>query len=380
MTRAVLVTKQVPWPSTSGAALRESNVAAMLGTVVDDVHVVGFGAQPDQALVPEGVTVHAFEGSDDVRGTLAAGSLVIGRWFSAAMARRVASLLTPGTHLHVGFPHMAVAVPAVSRIDSLDLHNVESDLLAQRAARRDPVQRRLLAAEVWRMRAWERRLGAEVPIVSCVSENDRRRLLALGVDALVAPNGAVLPAEPTPPSGDTVAFVGSLDWEPNEEGVLWFARQVWPHLRAARPATRVTVAGRSPGPALTGLHVDGVDVRGDVPAVGPVYTGSALAICPLLTGGGSRLKIVEALAHGRPVVSTRLGAEGMEDLWGHGVVVADDPREFAGTVARLLADPAELARLSAEGRAAVARSWSWEATLRPLRDRIVQKIERGAGR
>lgn len=373
MSRVVLVSKHVPWPSTSGGALREAGVAEMLATVFDDVHVVGFGPRPDPSLVPPAVTVHAFQGSDSARGTVAARSLVIGRWYSAAMAERVKSLLTPGSHLHVGFPHMAVAAPSLDRIDSLDLHNVESDLLAQRARRRPRrIERTLLRAEVLRMRAWERSL-ATVPIISCVSENDRARLRALGIDAIVAPNGAVVPAEQAPPSGDGIAFVGSLDWEPNVEGVLWFVRDVWPALRSARPTASLVVAGRSPGPALTGLGVEGVTVRGDVPAVAPVYQGAALAICPLLTGGGSRLKIVESLAYGRPVVSTRLGAEGMEELSGRGLVLVDEPGAFARTVAALLDDPAELARLGALGRQAVQESWSWTAALRPLRDRIAER-------
>jgi glycosyltransferase involved in cell wall biosynthesis len=349
-------------------------MAQMLASVFDDVHVLGFGSQPDPALVPERVSVHAFTGSDTVRGTIAARSLVIGRWYSAAMAERVASLLAPGTHLHVGFPHMAVAAPSPGRIDSLDLHNVESDLLAQRVRRRKRrVERALLTPEVTRMRAWERSL-ASVPIISCVSENDRVRLRRLGIDAVVAPNGAVLPEEQAPASGAGIAFVGSLDWEPNAEGVLWFAHEVWPMLRAARPDATLVVAGRSPGPALTGLGVEGIAVHSDVPAVAPVYQGAALAICPLLTGGGSRLKIVEALAYGRPVVSTRLGAEGMEELAGRGLVLVDEPAEFARTVAGLLGDPGELVRLGALGRQAVQESWSWQAALRPLRDRIVEQL------
>ena len=367
MSRAVLLTKQVPWPSDSGGRIREKHVTEVFRRHFDEVHVLAFGAAPDPSVLPPGVRVHPYDRPSVLPGALRSRSAAVGRWFSPAMARTVADLLVPGSHLHVGFPHMVVNAPRPGRVDSLDFHNVESHLFAQRG-RRHPraVLRPALALEARRLAAWERRAG-QVALVSCVSEQDRLRLHGMGVEALVAANGTELPDHPAPlPDAEQLVFVGTLDWGPNVEGALWFAGEVWPQLVGLRPAATVTLVGRAPAPELTALSVPGLSVAGDVPAVDPWYARSRLAICPLLTGGGSRLKIIEALGHGRPVVSTTLGAEGLESLIGQGVVIADSPSDFAARTADLLADPAACAALGERGRAAVAATWSWQATLAPL--------------
>lgn len=364
--RAVLLTKQVPWPADSGGRIREAHVAEVFRQRADEVHVLGFGQQPPPELVPDGVTVHAVEGPDLLAGTARARSAAVGRWYSRALRRRAAALLRDGDHLHVGFSQMVVDAPSPARVDSLDLHNVESDLLAQRARGAARVLRPLLRAEAVRLRAWERRVG-RVPLLTCVSEPDRRRLAELGLSAVVAPNGTTLPPEVAPlPPGPSAVFVGTLDWAPNVEGLQWFTAEVWPQVRRLRPAARLSLVGRDPAPSVTALAGDGVTVTGRVTAVGPAYAAARLAVVPLLTGGGSRLKVLEALAHGRPVVSTSLGAEGLEALEGRGVVLADGAPALARAVADLLDDPHACARLGAAGRDAVAAEWSWPAVLQPL--------------
>lgn len=365
--KAVLLTKQVPWPSDSGGRIREAQVAELFAERLGEAHVLAFGAPPPQHLMPAGVIVHAFARPDRIRGALRGRSVAVGRWHGGSLRERVRALLAESDHLHVGFSQMAVNAPDLDRIDSLDLHNVESDLLAQRA-RTHPAAllRPALALEARRLTAWERRLG-RVRVVTCVSEPDRRRLAALGLGAVVAANGTELPGEVAPlgPQPDVV-FVGTLDWAPNVEGLLWFDRAVWPLLRQRQPDARIRLVGRDPAPRVRALGGDGITVVGSVPSVAPWYGSSRLAICPLLTGGGSRLKILEALAHGRPVVSTSRGAEGLETLAGRGVVLADGARAFANAIADLLRDRVACQELGARGRAAVAEGWSWSATLAPL--------------
>jgi glycosyltransferase involved in cell wall biosynthesis len=109
-----------------------------------------------------------------------------------------------------------------------------------------------------------------------------------------------------------------------------------------------------------------VEVTGTVPDLEPWYARTRVALAPLLTGGGSRLKILEALAAGRPVVATSIGAEGLEDLIGRGVVVADDPADMAAAVVELLRDPRASAELGRQGIEAVAADHSWAAAVRPL--------------
>ncbi len=270
---------------------------------------------------------------------------------------------------------MLADVPSLARVDSLDMHNVESDLLALRARReRRPLHRLVLLVESARLRAWERRAGAVVAQLTCCSVADAQRLTRLGVPgAQVAPNGAELPAAPSPvpaASGDggRVLFVGALDWQPNVEGLRWFLTEVWPKVRAGRPDAVLQVVGRRPGAELTSLAeaTPGVQLHADVPSVAPYYDAATVAVCPLLTGGGSRLKIVEAAAFARPVVSTTLGAEGLDGLVGHGVQLREDADGFAELVRDLLADPERAEQVGRRGRQEVEASWSWPSTLAPL--------------
>ena len=162
--------------------------------------------------------------------------------------------------------------------------------------------------------------------------------------------------------------MGALDWAPNVEGLRWLVDQVWPRVLAVRPDAALTLVGRRPTAAVLELAAAGVRVAADVPSVAPYYERAAVAVCPLLTGGGSRLKIVEAGAYARATVSTTLGAEGLEGLVGRGVVLADTAEDFAGELVRLLADPAEAAGLGRRAREQVVAGWSWPSTLSPVGD------------
>jgi glycosyltransferase involved in cell wall biosynthesis len=154
------------------------------------------------------------------------------------------------------------------------------------------------------------------------------------------------------------------------DGALWLGSKVWPLVRAARPDARLALVGREPSAAVRDLAARDVDVTGTVADVQPYLARAGLALAPLRAGGGSRLKILEALAAGRPVVATKVGAEGLDDLVGHGVVVADDARSFADAMLALLDDPEAAERLGREGHDFVASRYTWDATLAPLLDTV----------
>jgi glycosyltransferase involved in cell wall biosynthesis len=208
-------------------------------------------------------------------------------------------------------------------------------------------------------------------VVSVVSAPDAGRLPPVRGRVVVCPNG-VEPGEPVPPSEERlVVFVAQLGWAPNVDAATWFASEVWPLVRRSRPDARLALVGRDPSPPVKALADDTVEVTGSVPSVRPWLARAAVALAPLRAAGGSRLKILEALDAGRPVVATRLGAEGLEDLVGHGVVVADDAPGLAAAVVELLDDPERAARLGRDGHEAVAARYGWDATLAPLLDAIV---------
>ena len=164
-----------------------------------------------------------------------------------------------------------------------------------------------------------------------------------------------------PASSERVFFVGDLSWKPNAEAVRWFARAVWPILAPARPQAVVDVLGRFPPPDLLALANARFTLTGESADTRPHWRDAAVAVVPLLAGGGTRLKILEAAACGVPVVSTSVGAEGLTFVNGEEILLRDAPERFAEAVALLLADPEARRRQAAAARARVDREYGWRA-------------------
>jgi glycosyltransferase involved in cell wall biosynthesis len=252
----------------------------------------------------------------------------------------------------------------------LQLHNVEAELLRGLARSRGPLRGLPARAEALAMGRLERAGLGSFDVVTVVSDADRDRLRPLRDQVLVCPNGCER-RPPLPPATEPVAaFVAFLGWRPNTDAAVWLARRVWPLVQGEVPGARLLLVGRDPGPRVRALAGPGVEVTGTVPDVRGHLAATRVALAPLLAGGGSRLKVLEALEAGRPVVATAVGAEGLEHLAGRGLVVADGARPFADAVSGLLSDPAGAEQLGAVGRAAVHREHTWDRTLRPLLDAV----------
>lgn len=184
------------------------------------------------------------------------------------------------------------------------------------------------------------------------------------------------------PSGDVepeplnLVFTGSMDWLPNEDGIRWFVDEVLPLVHEAEPGATLTVVGRHPPGATRELagRDQRVRVTGTVPDVRPHVERSALFVVPLRIGGGTRLKIFEAMAMERPVVSTAIGAEGLPVTDGRDIVLADSAREFAAAVVRLLRDPAERRAIGERAAAKVRAEHSWDR----VADRFMELAAPGA--
>ncbi len=158
-----------------------------------------------------------------------------------------------------------------------------------------------------------------------------------------------------------VSFTGSMDWRPNQDGVDYFIRTVLPLLREKVPEVKLLIIGRQPPDWLVAMGKEhAVEFTGSVPDVRPDVRRTAVSIVPLRIGGGSRLKILEALAMEKAVVSTTLGAEGLAVVSGKHLLIADEPEAFAVAVARLLRDQNERRRLGVAGRALVTDKYQWD--------------------
>jgi glycosyltransferase involved in cell wall biosynthesis len=241
-------------------------------------------------------------------------------------------------------------------------HNVESILWRRQAdTERHPIKRAVFAFEAAKMARYERRTVRRFEHVIAVSAHDRDAMAAMTApDRLtIVPTGVdtrmFRPPSPPVPVEPVVLFLGSMDWEANIDGVQYFCDEMWPAVRAAVPEARFQIVGRNPAPAVARLASEAIEVVGTVPAVTDYLHRAAVVVVPLRVGGGTRLKIYEAMAAGRAVVSTSIGAEGLDVTHGRDILLEDAPRAFAAAVIDLLRNDSRRRRLEEAALASASR-------------------------
>lgn len=220
-----------------------------------------------------------------------------------------------------------------------------------------------------KLRRYERRLLRLADRVVAVSQADAGALKQLVPELrpFVVPNGvdtafyapeAVSRADWSPRY--SLVFTGKMNFRPNVDAVQWFCHEIFPRIRATRPDATFAIVGRDPSPAVQKLgRLPGVRVTGYVEDVRPYIAGATVYVVPLRMGGGTRLKVLEAMAMEKAIVSTRVGVEGIACQSGRHLLIADSPQYFAQAVLHLMDDEARRARLGAEARALVAARYSW---------------------
>jgi len=268
----------------------------------------------------------------------------------------------------------------------LDEHNVVANQVRTTAKSESNIARRALLAREYRtLRRVEPAICNRMSRCFVCSDADATHLRGFGVTRPIAviPNGVDLnqfaPCELRKEYGAGVVFVGTLDYEPCERGVWLFCREILPLVHAEIPQLRFTVVGRNPSPRLRALaRADSrIELTGRVDDVRPYVCRAQAAVVPLQSGSGTRLKILEAFALGVPVISTTIGAEGIEAVDGLHLLLADDPQTFARSVLNLMRDRALAERLRAGARRLVIEKYGWEGICerllteyRELSDRI----------
>lgn len=304
--------------------------------------------------------------------TLHPAPYAVTKFTSPVVRRRVAQLLDSGQFdvAVCDFLSASLNFPATTPIPVvLFQHNVESALWARQAAHeRNPVKRLAFSLEAMKMRRYERAAVRRFDGVIAVSEHDRELMSVMTSPEriTVVPTG-VDTAQYRRREGsgsatdeNLVLFLGSMDWEANIDGVEYFCREVWPRVRETVPAALFRIVGRNPHPRVSRLADDGIEVTGTVPSVIEHLHAAAVVVVPLRVGGGTRLKIFEAMAAGRAVVSTTVGAEGLDVTDGADIILADDPERFAAAVVGLLRDRTR--RHEFEVRAeTLAKRYDWSA-------------------
>lgn len=348
-----------------------------------EIHYVGL-ADPAQPEGPEGsgeycsraypVPHHAPpHGSPAFAWQVAAGvvrslPVAVSRYRSRPMERLVDELMREGGFDRVVCDFLAPAcnIRALEKC-VLFQHNVETMIWRRHVeTAADPFRKWYFERQAERMFAFERdvsRAVAQVVTVSPVDAALTREMFCV-TQVSEVPTGVDVESFMPPASSAAIAdvvFVGAMDWLPNIDGVRYFTTEILPLIRRRRPECTFAIVGRTPAHEVRAAAAGDAKilVTGTVPDVRPYFWGSRLCVVPLRIGGGTRLKIYEAMAAGIPVVSTSIGAEGLCVEHGRNICLADTPEAFAEECVALLEDAAERRRLAAEARAMVESRFSW---------------------
>jgi len=401
--KILLLTPQLPYPPHQGTSLRNFHIIRGLAAR-HDVYLLSFVEEngdgnrdvpePLQTLCAGVTTVPA------PRRTLAQRLWRMASRGRPDMAHRLESvaferalhavLLERGSGVvQIEGIELARYMPAVRQLCGdcrlvFDDHNAEAALQYSafltdaRRPRRWPTAAYSFV-QTLRLRRFERWACRMADAVTVVSEADGRaiRRLAPDVEPVVIPNcidvGAYRrPPESTVPRYDVV-FTGKMDYRPNVDAVAWFGREIWPLIRRARPETSWAVVGQKPHARLGWLRqVPGVTVTGRVPTIQPYLAGASVYVMPLRMGSGTRLKMIEAMAAEKAIVSTPMGAEGYDVSDGQQLLLAETASDFAEAVVRLLRDIEERERL---GAAAVtfAAAYDWRKVI-PRFDQVYERL------
>jgi glycosyltransferase involved in cell wall biosynthesis len=377
------------WPATSGGRVRSLQIVSELARRHRVTVLTTHGPDDDPAGLEERLShcervislPHAVpkRGDGGFAAALAQSWFTpypvdLWKWRSSTVKRTVIDLIDEGAvDLCVSdFLFAAGNVPMRGRVPVvLFEHNVEY-LIWQRLSgvESSPWRRALIDIEWRKLRAREADACRNADLTIAVSDDDRQRLeeLAPGMRAATMPTGVdtsyFTPNVHREQAGRLV-FSGSMDWHPNEDAVIHFTDVVLPLIRASMPEVSFTIVGRNPSPRVRELAGQpGIVVTGTVDDVRSWIGEAAVYVVPVRAGSGTRLKIFEALAMGKAVVSTTVGAEGLALEAGRHFLPADTPDAFAGAVVSLLRDGEKRHALGDAGRALVEASYSWPAVTR----------------
>jgi glycosyltransferase involved in cell wall biosynthesis len=375
-----------PVPATAGHRVRNRSLLRALALEGHEVTVVAFASPQEidepsrefRGLCHEYHLLPAPEGSSLRRLLAVLGPKPYGavRLTVPAMRKLVGEQLakTAFDVILCDDCYVAGNIPEGNRVPVvLNKHDITCRIVRQFAsAERNPLKKlyaMLEAKKIERLEAAACNMAEAVAVCSSCDGDVLREISP--VRQFVVPN--VVDVEKYAPAGGgdgrTVLFVGAMDWLPNQDGADFLVFDVLPRLRQLVPNVRVVLAGRNPSPAFISRFASFPDVSftGTVAELRPIIARSAVCVVPLRIGSGTRLKILEAAAMAKPVVSTTLGAEGLDLRHGQEILLEDKPRAFAEAVALLLTDHARASAMGAAARLAVEQQYSIPALRRQLR-------------
>lgn len=273
----------------------------------------------------------------------------------------------------------------------LNHHNVESAILFRRAAADTRfAAKAYLYFQAWKVARYEKKMARMFDLNVCVSELDAAKLEAQipGIKTFVVPNGTDTnffhPIDQGNENKEGLVFVGGMNWFPNLDGIVWFCKEVYPLIKEKIPNIHISIIGSSRGQAALGQELrkctqadSSIRILGVVDDIRPHVAKSKVFVVPLRVGGGTRLKILDAMASGKAIVSTTIGAEGLSVSSGKDIVIADSARDFADSVVQLYSDSDMRHTVESLARETVDSLYSWRV-IGPAQDRAYRDLVQGA--
>jgi polysaccharide biosynthesis protein PslH len=388
--KSLFFVPQQLWPANTGARLRNLQLARQLALQCSVTVAELRPAEEDQNVSPDDFGFSriltlpkssTYTASKIARGLVGPTAVTILNCWSAEAASELVGLFRSCKFdtAQIEGVHLLKYLPLIRRESAhsgiiIDWHNIESEVMWRYAKTTTNWAKKIVANRTATLieRAENDLLDA-CATHTVTSERERQKLLSRRPRAniQVIPNGIDTNfytdeklAETRRQSGHdsakkTILFVGSMDYHANIDAVTWFSREIWPEIARNHPDIQFTIVGRNPAPQIRALASDRMHVTGTVNDVRPFYASALAAVVPLRSGSGTRVKILEAMAAGVPVVSTRLGAEGIDVEDGVHLLLADSARDIAAAVGDLVASPESRVRLTRVARNLVSRFYDW---------------------
>ncbi len=384
--KILILDEEFPWPLNTGKRIRSLNLLRRLASG-HHLTYLAYGPRDSdgyQALSDLGLHPLAVKRADRPKSgpglyfrllgnLLSSQPYSVASHFTSAFQRTVTSELATSSYDLVlcEWTPYAQFVRELSDVPRVVVaHNVEHQIWQRYVENETQLPVRwYLGLQARRMRAFEEEVFSSVEGATAVSAADAATIKSMApyLDVEVVDNGVDLEffaddSELADTAAPNLVFTGSMDWRPNQDSVEYFVNDILPLVRAEQPDVQTVFVGRNPPPKIADLgKLDGVTITGTVDDVRPYIREAAVYIVPLRIGGGSRLKILEALAMKRPVVSTGVGAEGLDVTDGRELLLADTPEQFARQINLLLSDRTKARKLGEAGRKLVEQRYGWDA-------------------
>jgi polysaccharide biosynthesis protein PslH len=371
----------IPYPPTDGGRIRVLNLLKHLAKK-NEITLLALETEPtdnegidylrrqgiEAHLVPQGQQLPPLTLQTGIRALIKRQPITVARYDIPAFRDTLHSLLAENAFdlIHYEMFHTAQYLVKGEIPGLLALQNIDSYIwrrLCEQTA--NPLRKLLFWTQQRAFARYERVMSPKFNVVACASEIDRDVLRAAcpNLRAEVIPNGVDIESyQPNPALEEpaTLIFTGSMDWYPNEDAVTYFADEILPGIRAKRPEVEFYIVGKNPTDRVQGLESrPGVVVTGRVEDIQPYISRATVYVVPLRIGSGTRLKILEALAMGKAVVSTTVGAEGLNLSDGEEIFLADEPTKFGDVVLRLIGDEPMRRQLGENGRQRVEVEYDW---------------------